>query len=239
MREASLPKRGARRATRIGPGRDREAGLERRVVPLLGQEQHAAEEHRGEPGAEDQHRQVRGADRARAEHHRLDQRHRVGERAAQQHRQRDQADGGDDEGARRRPAPVVPLDEGQRDESHAGDHERRRDRIGEATGAVAGVGGEDAAARDHADDADRHVDQERRAPRGRVDDERAERRPERAGDGADGAPDGDGRGNALARRGCSTSDSEAGIIAAAATAWTSGPRSAAGLGARPHSVEAR
>ena len=68
---------------------------------------------------------------------------------------------------------------------------------------------------------------------------RTERRSGRAGDGADRAPDRDGRGIFSRGKVCSTSASEAGTSAAAPTACSMRARiSTPTVGARPHSIDA-
>ena len=131
MRPASLPARGATRATIDRTRRDPEAGLEHRPPPHLGEEEDRAEEQRRERRAEHQHRDVRPPEVGDAEQVEVERRGLRASLVGDEHGEDDESGAEEPERAGAEPPVVLGSDDAVGQQSRrAGDEddaEERRD----------------------------------------------------------------------------------------------------------------
>ena len=193
--EAARGERGGRREQRAG--RERDAGLQDRVVPHLGEEEDVAEQQAGEAGGEQQRREPGERERRHPQERELDDRRGMARAAAQEDRAEHRRRREDAEHALV-PVPVLALGEPEREQGDRRDEHRDADQVGQPRGArVADLGREPQREHDR-DQAERDVDEEDQPPAD-LDQQAAERRRDRRADGADARPRADHRRALLGR----------------------------------------
>jgi hypothetical protein len=182
------------------PRQRRRAGLQHRVAPDRGEEDDVAEDQREEGGGEEQGAEVADAEGAVGEEGRLDDRACV--RAAAPDHPAEQRRRGREAAERRRcgPAPVVALDDRQRDQGQAQRQHQRAGQVGEAAVEV-GTLAQAPAAEPHHGRPQRQVYEEDEAPVGELDQGAAEGRADRSSRSRSGPPNANPGGAALGRKG--------------------------------------
>ena len=179
-------------------GRDRQTGLDRRVVPHVLQPQHYCEQRTGEGDVEQNRGRVGPREGTNPQQRRFDDGqwvtfgpHPESGDAGKAHRERDEI-------TRRRPAPVRPFDERKRKRADADRDEHCSDKVGDAGDGVVARVRDDESGGDQRSDADRNIDDEHPAPR-RLHQQTADHGAEGSCQRADCGPDAD-RANATRGR---------------------------------------
>jgi hypothetical protein len=160
------------------PGQRRGAGLEHGVTPDRGEEDDVAKDQREEGGGEEQGAEVADAEGAVAEELWLDDRARMAA-AAPDHAAEQEGGGG--EAAERRgrgPAPVIALDDPQRDQGKAEGQHQRAGQVGQAAVELRALA-QGLGAKPHHSGSQRQVDEEDQAPVVELDQGAAQGRPHR------------------------------------------------------------
>jgi len=114
------------------PGQRGGASLEHGVAPDRGEEDDVAEDQREEGGGEEQGAEVADAEGAVAKELRLDDRARMVAAAPDHPAEQESGGGKAAEGRGRGPAPVVALDDRQRDQGETEGQHQRAGKIGQA-----------------------------------------------------------------------------------------------------------